>query len=674
MQSLSWYIRRLRAMSPAEVAWRAKSSLRDATDRFFVGKRQRMLPLSDIRSGNGNGDQPGFSVTDMSVGAWETSSAGQQERQWLAALQAKADRIAAGRLSFFHLEDQHLGNPIDWNRDHETGKQCPMIFAPSIDYRDIDKAGDCKLVWEPSRHHQLVVLARAYRASGQIRYAQAVVDQITSWLDQCPFGVGMQWRSPMELGIRVLNWTWAIDLIRPAGLVVGEFRDRLINAIYRHVWDVARKFSQGSSSNNHVIGEAAGVYIAASYFRDLKGAARWRASSREALCREILAQTAGDGGDLEQATGYHLFVVQFLVLAGLVGRWTNDEFPREYWSRLEKMFEFMGALSEGGENLPMFGDADDGYVLDLGGDPRDVRRWLAAGAVLFDRADFKQWAGEFSEATRWLMGNEAPRQYDTLHDAEREDTIKSRAFPETGYYLLQAGRNTERISVVFDCGPLGFGSLAGHGHADALSFTLRAFGVDVLVDPGTYDYFTYPAWRQHLRSTPAHNTLTVDGQDQSVMQGLFLWGHRAEATRTDWQPHDSGGAVAGEHDGYHRLDDPATHRRRIELDGERRIVTITDEIDAKGQHDLALYFHLAEQCSLTPIGDNRFRVDAGRGIVEMELDPRLDASTIVGSEDPIGGWVSRGYHRKVASTTMAARCVSDGPTALITRITVAPPA
>ena len=90
--------------------------------------------------------------------------------------------------------------------------------------------------------------------------------------------------------------------------------------------------------------------------------------------------------------------------------------------------------------------------------------------------------------------------------------------------------------MVFDCGELGFKAIAAHGHADALSFTLRAFGSDVFVDPGTYDYFSYSAWRAYFRSTSAHNTLAVDGRDQSVMLGPFLWGARAQARCIAWEP------------------------------------------------------------------------------------------------------------------------------------------
>src|SRR6185436_14954164 len=158
------------------------------------------------------------------------------------------------------------------------------------------------------------------------------------------------------------------------------------------------------------------------------------------------------------------------------------------------------------------------------------------------------------------------------------------AFDDSGYYLLQWGRrqSRDRVSVVFDCGELGFGAIAAHGHADALSVAVRAGGVDLLVDPGTYDYFSFPAWRQYFRSTRAHNTITVDGHDQSELLGSFQWGRRASARRLDWRPRPGGGAVAGEHDGYRRLPSPVTCRRSLDLDRPSRMLTITDEIESEG--------------------------------------------------------------------------------------------
>ena len=652
-------------MSPGEAAWRLRSLLCDRADRFLINRRQRGRDLLQILNGAGD-NTPGFHVSDLSVGAW--SRAGESsgvEAGWHDLLLARAEKIAAHRLSFFDLTDQHLGDPVIWNRDHKRGQDTPMVFSPAIDYRNVKEAGDCKFVWEPNRHHQLVVLGRAYRASGDVRFARAVAEQLDSWLTQNPFGVGMNWRSGLELAVRLINWVWAIDLIRESNVIHGDLHRRFLDSVSRHVWEIDRKYSRGSSVGNHLIGEAAGVFVATSYFQNLRHASRRRQRSWEILNREILGQTYPDGGPREHTTGYHLFILQFFVVAGIIARATRRDFPSSYWSRLEKMFEFLAALSEGGDRVPMLGDGDDGYVLDLGHDPRCVQEWLAVGTALFTRVDFKARAGGYAEPVEWLLGESGRRGFLSVADTP-DETIGSRSLKDSGLYILQHGRldSLERISIVFDCGPLGLEPMAGHGHADALGFTLRAFGKDVFVDPGTYDYFSYPQYRRHFRSTRAHNTIEIDGRDQSEMLGLFLWGRKAKARCLCWEPSDAGGKVIGEHDGYTSLKDPVVHRRTIELHGPARTVVVRDEIEACDKHEIALYLHLAEHCIATSAGANRFLVDVGGGSVEIDLDPRLQTELLKGTEDPIHGWVSRGYHQKTASTTIVGRCSCTGSVCL----------
>ncbi|MCX5671539.1 MAG: alginate lyase family protein [Planctomycetota bacterium] len=670
MQPLTWYLRRLQTMSPQELGWRVTGTLHGTADRCLLPLRQRQLSPRALEGRNGDAAARELRLVDVELGEWAASPLA-LEAGWCGRLRAQGDAAAGHRLSFFDLENQHLGEPIDWNRDHKHEKAAPMRFAPWIDYRDFAVTGDCKFVWEPNRHHQLVVLGRAYRATGDVRFAAALKEQLDSWLDQCPYGIGMNWRSPLELGIRLINWVWTLGLVRDSGVVDEVFRVRLLNSAYLHLWEISRKYSRGSSVNNHLVGEAAGVYIGSTYFYNLKHAARWRARSREILCEEILRQTYPDGCTREQALGYHLFVLQFFLLAGMVGRRSGEDFPPAYWERLERMFAFVGALTEGGRTLPMFGDADDGYVLDLGGERGDPGPWLAVGAVLYGRADFKAWAGGWSEPALWLLGREGRERFETIPRPEAL-RLASRAMSDAGYYLLQSGHcdGPDRISVVFDCGELGMGPLAAHGHADAMAFTLRAFGEDVLVDPGTYDYFTYPQWRKYFRSTRAHNTVVIDGQDQSEMLGPFMWGAKAHARCVLWEPIAAGGKVVGEHDGYTRLADPVVHRRTLELDGLKRELTVADDILTRGSHDVEVCFHLAENCRVRQAVPNRCEIDVGPGGVTIELDPRLSVRTRCGSEDPVGGWVSRGYHRKTPSTTLVGRCTVVGNTSLVTRITI----
>src|SRR6266542_6270178 len=274
MPSLTWYLRRLQTMSAGELAWRAAGRLRDAELWARLALRLEPGPRAADPAAVGACADPGFRVCDLRVGEWARPARG-DERQWRDRLVAQAEQVARHRLSFFDLVDRDLGDPIDWNRDHGSGRKAPLRFAPLVDYRDYRVTGDAKVVWEPNRHHHLVVLGRAYRATGDVRYASAAVEQLESWLEQCPFGRGMNWRSPLELSIRLINWVWAVDLIRESELFAGEFRKRLLHAAYLHIWEIARKYSKGSSANNHLIGEAAGVFIATSYFRELAAPPQW---------------------------------------------------------------------------------------------------------------------------------------------------------------------------------------------------------------------------------------------------------------------------------------------------------------------------------------------------------------------------------------------------------------
>src|SRR5262249_62005662 len=86
-----------------------------------------------------------------------------------------------------------------------------------------------------------------------------------------------------------------------------------------------------------------------------------------------------------------------------------------------------------------------------------------------------------------------------------------------------APRGAAGLVVVIDHGPLGMAPGYGHGHADALSLSACVRGEGLLIDPGTYGYNLGEKWRRYFRSTRAHNTVTVDGLDQALQVGTFLW-------------------------------------------------------------------------------------------------------------------------------------------------------
>ena len=122
------------------------------------------------------------------------------------------------------------------------------------------------------------------------------------------------------------------------------------------------------------------------------------------------------------------------------------------------------------------------------------------------------------------------------------------------------------MRLLVDAGPLGYLSIAAHGHADALSFVLNIGDREILVDPGTYAYHTDPGWRRYFRSTLAHNTVGIDEQDQSLQAGNFMWTDHARARCIEFEAGNAMQRFVGEHYGYERLEDPVVHRREILFD------------------------------------------------------------------------------------------------------------
>ena len=594
------------------------------------------------------------------------------------AVVGAADRVLAGRYSFFDLEDCDLGDPPQWNRDPLTHRVAETRRASAIDYRDERIVGNIKYLWEANRHLHLPKLAQAYALTGESRYALAIQRQVDSWIEQCPTGRGPNWCSALELGIRLINWSIAWQLIGGgrsrlfASEEGGAFRERWLKSVYAQARMVAGNLSRFSSANNHLIGEAAGVYIAASTWPLWDEMREWGETCRGVLETECIRQNAADGGNREQAFAYQTFVLDFLLLAGLAARAHNEDFSPIYWRRLEVMIDFLASMTDVAGRLPMIGDADDGYVVKLAPEPGFSAHasLIATGAVLFDRPDLAAKAGAADGKTVTLLGIQAARRLGQLKERGRAGFRPRRQFTESGYYLLGTAFETpDEVRILVDAGPLGYLSIAAHGHADALSFTLGIGDREILVDPGTYSYHTEPDWRRYFRSTLAHNTVGIDGLDQSLQAGNFMWTHHAAARCIEFDAGPDVQRFVGEHDGYARLPDPVVHRREIVFDAAHQTIEVADMLRCEGEHAARRAWHFAEDCVVEKYGDG-LRINTGRTEVIMEpLEPLERVEIHRGGTADQGGWVSRRFGLKVPGTTVLWHSRVAGVTVLRTRIT-----
>lgn len=652
-----WYLNRLRCMEPKEIPHRIA--------RALTARVEHLVPWESMAT-----PVPNLAAPEM---PWIGASPAVN----VAAYVAAADRIVAGKVDLFG-RDMSLDSPPRWNRDPRTGVEAPLRFGKLLDYRDPKLVGDIRYLWELNRHFHLVTLAQAFALSGDTAYAAALQRHLDSWFLACPYRLGPNWSNALEPAMRLINWAIAWQLLggaRSAWFASADgaaFRQRWLESIHRHARFVGGYFSRHSSANNHLIGEAVGLYIAGCTFPYWPEARCWLATAATIIERETLLQNAADGVNREQAVSYQQFELDLLLLAVLAARARDRRFIPAAERRIVAMLEFVAGIMDVGGNVPSIGDSDDGCVVKLSQEP-DFCRYrsvLATGALLFDRDDLKARAARLDDKTRWLIGERADARFNARTHTPMPRA--RRAFTDGGYYVLGCNlESQDEVRLVVDAGPLGYNGIAAHGHADALAFTLSVGGTEFLVDPGTYTYHPGGPWRAYFRGTAAHNTVLVDGEDQSEPGGTFMWLRKANAACSFWHSSALRDVFEGWHDGYLRLADPVLHRRRIVLDKETRRIFVDDTLEMSGEHDVELRFHCAPQCRAYPTAD-------GDGYELRHLSKsivlRLPRANVVcvdvrrGDDESPAGWISRRYGVKEPCDTIVWRARMAGRTLLRSEI------
>jgi hypothetical protein len=567
-------------------------------------------------------------------------------------LTAAAGRLMTGNLEVLGRTVQLPRGIPDWNRDPVGGIELPRRFGLFIDPRHVEGDVDIKYLWELNRHLWWVTLAQAYAVTGDSRFADRLAELIDSWIEACPYPLGPNWSSPVEHGIRLINWSLVWHLLggKDAPIFSGEAGHRRLQSwfdcIYRHIRFAHDNYSFFSSADNHLIGEAAGIYVAARTWDLWADVRALGVEAKSMLEREIVRQFAEDGVNREQAIAYHKFALQFLLAAGLCGRADGDAFSDAFWQRLEKGLVFLAAIMDCTGGVPSIGDGDDSdvYRFHQGSDRSGYTGLLAVGAHLFPASaialKWRQLGLRTDPAAAWLLG---------LRLAEPPDVEAPGAIPtrfEHGGYLILGDRlhQPDEIRIVLDVGPLGYNRVAGHGHADALAVHLSYSGENLLVDPGTYCYNSDPEMRRFFRSTGAHNTIVVDDRDQAEYGGSFLW--LTDVSCALRSLHVEGETVVAEaaHDGYVRLADPVVHCRRVIFNRQTACLEVQDWLECRQEHDVVVFWHLPPGVEVAALGPASWRVASGpRQWSITAFGTKLLGTEVAGRRHPPQGWVSKAF-------------------------------
>jgi Heparinase II/III-like protein/Heparinase II/III N-terminus len=674
MARVQWLARRVSRIGPTEVPFRVRAVVRSVCQSRGFGDASRVPARA----------------ADARFGASWVARDGVPAGIDRAAILARADALVAGRLSVFDRDIDFGDGSPRWNDDPVTGVTIDPTFGLFIDFRRVGAGIDIKYLWEVNRLSWWVPVAQAYSCTGDRRYLDAIGRWLQSWLDACPYPFGANWTSPVEHGIRVVNWSLVWHLIggHDSALFEGQAGERLradwLDSVYRHIRFAADNYSLHSSSDNHLIGELAGVFVGARTWDLWEPTRALGAEAARLLEREAQRQFAPDGIDLEQAFAYQRFSLEFLLASGLCARATGQDFSDATWQRIETAIVSLAALMDCRGTMPAVGDSDDAVVFELahgkGADP--AWAMLGLGAQLFGRPELADKLARLPVSTsddvaRWLLSAKAEAGAKASCRLARESSANApvAALPtrfDRGGYLIAGDRlhEADEIRLLFDVGPLGYNRIGGHAHADALSLLLSWRGVPFLVDAGTYCYNAAPEWRRYFRGTSAHNTLEIDGTEQSIYGGSFLW---LRDYSTTLESHDDDGSVISfqaRTDGYRRLAQAAEHRRRVVFDRGARSITVTDSLIGAEPHPVALHWHFAADCDLRVHGEGYLATAEGSRI-DMRVDaPGFAQDLVCGQESPPQGWVSGRFYEKRAAPVVRCSGVLAPDQTLVTTITL----
>src|ERR1035438_6825819 len=510
----------------------------------------------------------------------------------------RAEKICCHRFDLLGYENLNYGSPIDWHLDAVHGIRAPRKLFHAVRFLEFAEVGDSKVTWELNRHQHLVTLAKAYRLTGDPRYADEILRQWRQWQSGNPYPVGINWASSLEVSFRCLSWIWVYHLLKDTGL--PDFRAEWLRSLALHGRHIERYLSTYFSPNTHLLGEGVGLFFLGVLCPELAAAERWKALGWKIVIREAERQVRADGFHFEDSTYYHVYALDFFLHSVVLASANNIPIPKSLEKTLERMLTALFLLGRTGPP-PRFGDDDGGRLFY----PRRNRSEhlldpLATGAILFQRGDYKFAAADLREETIWMLGAEGVHMWDNLEAAP--PTTDSATLSDAGFYLLSAPQAATQL--VFHAGPQGTQS-GGHSHADALSVCLQSDGRSLLLDPGTYEYVGKGGDRNRFRSTEMHNTLRVDGLNQAETATPFSWKQLTQSKVELWIQGNGFDLVVASHDGYQRLASPVIHRRWV-MSLKYGVYLIRDVVEGQGKHQLDISWHLGQDLQF--LGETVFLV------------------------------------------------------------------
>ncbi len=464
-----------------------------------------------------------------------------------------AERAIKGEMLCFSKWFADYGNPPNWHLNPEENISWPSDVHWSTVMQYEKDCGDVKFTWEINRFPHLYLIVRAYMLTDDNKYVKYFCSQLESWEISNPYGYGVNWHSGQELAIRILAWVYALYMMGDDDSFKEEDFERLLRLIYLHTKHIEKNIDYAfyAVHNNHLIGEALGLYMSGALFPYFPESERWREKGKGILEGDrCINQFYKDGGYCQLSFNYQRLALHYYLWALRIAEVNGDALSKELYTILDNSASFLYSfINPDDGRLPNWG-ANDGALLNpwTTCDYTDYRPLINSLSYITRKKRAFE-SGQWDEELLWYFGKEA------LESEVIPYELESKSFQTTGLHIL---RNSEDTFGVFRCGTI----TDRFGQADQLHVDIWWKGLNIAIDGGSYLYNDELQYHRYFTGTRSHNTVIVDNEDQMYLHRRFKWLYWTKAKLLRFDPERM---IEGEHYGYEKLKGKVTHKRTVEV-------------------------------------------------------------------------------------------------------------
>lgn len=589
---------------------------------------------------------PGRLITEDGIGAVRSLLEAHPElRSQLAECR---DRVMQRKIQVYEsIVDLPEWEEVSWHKDWRFGHGWPNAFYRQYNFYEFDKPVpyDVHFPWELSRLNFLMIPTLLAVLERDEEWPRTLDRILTSWQNGNPFANSVNWY-PMECAMRSVNLVILLSLLAHLRPHDTRSLQKLTVLCELHGRFLYRTVEYSDVRGNHFAAEIVALLLLGLALRDdVPEATRWVKYARRYVEKEVLAQYYGDGVNFEKSTAYHRLVTQLFLIAFIALNRSGVEVGAAAKQRLHQACRYTRAYTRPDGMAPIWGDSDDAHATWFD------RRHHRDHRILTDLA-----AAYFNDESLAMPGArsiDVPLFFGTAGSHQHEDRSTFNTTCDPVQYFRDGGMVCATIGdhhFVADVGEVGLDGRGGHGHLDAISFELTLSGIPLIVDPGSYLYTGDPDARNRFRSTRAHNVAMVDGEEMASIFPRQLWrlGTEADPYDVSWRKSKDGFFLSARHDGYARLPNPVQYHREFEFSAADTRLTVSDGLQATGQHVVERFLHFEPSLELT-LAEQRLLITAAADrqfLVTWEDDTQATL---------IDDWVSSSYGERTKSRTLVLR-------------------